>query len=372
MTFSIRSILYALSLTFFLLQVTACKEDTTVTISGTISDAKNLTANIDLFSMKKGVVNSLISFPIDEQGSFSHQFAEGISPGLYKFRVGTRGTDLLINGTEKNIVINGTLQELLTASHTIEGAPLSSDFQVKIKGLMNKSISLEDYKSYASSDIDPLLASALLLRLPVDPGEFQKFADISDKMGKLYPEAPFYTDLDAFSKEMAAQKRRMDNRYKVKLGQPAPDIVMPDTKGDIRKLSDLKGKVVLLDFWASWCGPCRRANPHVVEMYHKYNADGFEVFNVSLDGLDSRSAAKYKSAQIQSEIAKSKLKWKEAIAKDKLVWDNHVSDLKKWESQGAALYGVTSIPTTFLIDRNGNVAALNPKNNLEAEIKKFI
>ncbi|MBT8228830.1 MAG: TlpA family protein disulfide reductase, partial [Bacteroidia bacterium] len=158
----------------------------------------------------------------------------------------------------------------------------------------------------------------------------------------------------------------------VQLGQPAPDIVLPDVDGKTRKLSDLKGSIVLLDFWASWCGPCRRANPHVVETYHKYKEQGFTVFSVSLDGLDARTKSRFPEAQLDEQMKKQKQRWLDAIAKDKLEWDWHVSDLKKWDSSGAATYGVRSIPTTFLIDRDGNIAALNPRNNLEEEIKKII
>ena len=126
-------------------------------------------------------------------------------------------------------------------------------------------------------------------------------------------------------------------------------------------------------FWASWCGPCRRANPKVVEAYKKYNKKGFTVFNVSLDGLDSRTKARYKTqADIDKKMEQSKAKWVAAIKKDGLIWDNHVSDLKKWESEASALYGVRSIPTTFLIDREGNIASLNPKGNLVSEIERLL
>lgn len=123
------------------------------------------------------------------------------------------------------------------------------------------------------------------------------------------------------------------------VGAIAPDLAFPDPDGNIRKLSDLRGKVVLLDFWASWCRPCRGENPHVVAMYHKYHDKGFEVFSVSLD--------------------RDKESWKRAIAADGLVWPNHVSDLKYWSSEAARTYGVSSIPSTFLLDQNGRIIAKN-------------
>jgi peroxiredoxin len=121
-------------------------------------------------------------------------------------------------------------------------------------------------------------------------------------------------------------------------GNEAPDFTMDDPNGNPVKLSDFKGKVLLVDFWASWCGPCRRENPHVVEAYHKYHPKGFDVLGVSLD--------------------KTKEPWLAAIEKDGLIW-NHVSDLKGWANAAAQLYGVTSIPHTVLLDKEGKIIARN-------------
>lgn len=126
-------------------------------------------------------------------------------------------------------------------------------------------------------------------------------------------------------------------QYRTSAGQVAPELEFANPDGKVLKLSDLRGKVVLIDFWASWCGPCRRENPNVVNLYAKYNSKGFEVFSVSLDN--------------------NKAKWVEAIQKDNLSWPNHVSDLKGWSSAAAKLYGVNSIPCTFLIDKDGRIIA---------------
>jgi thiol-disulfide isomerase/thioredoxin len=129
------------------------------------------------------------------------------------------------------------------------------------------------------------------------------------------------------------------------VGDEAPEIVMAGLDGKEIKLSSLRGKLVLIDFWASWCGPCRRENPNVVSAYEKYkkakwkNAKGFDIFSVSLD---------------QNADA-----WKAAVEKDGLVWKNHVSDLKGWQNGAAAMYGVSSIPMSFLIDENGIILAKN-------------
>tara|TARA_B100000508_G_scaffold55003_3_gene42686 strand:- start:56096 stop:57217 length:1122 start_codon:yes stop_codon:yes gene_type:complete len=135
--------------------------------------------------------------------------------------------------------------------------------------------------------------------------------------------------------EYNKNKEKLKATLPVAEGSEAKDIMLPNPEGDTLRLSDYKGKVVLLDFWASWCGPCRRENPNVVKLYEKYNKDGFEVFSVSLD--------------------KSKSKWVAAIEQDGLIWDGHVSDLQYWRSRAAKKYNVSSIPYTVLIDEEGKV-----------------
>jgi thiol-disulfide isomerase/thioredoxin len=139
------------------------------------------------------------------------------------------------------------------------------------------------------------------------------------------------------------------------VGKKAADLAFPDPQGNIIKLSDLKGHYVLLDFWASWCGPCRMKNPQFVELYQQYEKakfqkgiKGFTFYSYSLD--------------------KSKDAWVAAIAKDKLVWPYHTSDLKGWQAEGAVLYGVNSIPRTYLIDPEGFIIAVNPPNQLVQQI----
>jgi peroxiredoxin len=121
---------------------------------------------------------------------------------------------------------------------------------------------------------------------------------------------------------------------KVEVGQPAPEFTMNDTTGKPISLSSLKGQVVLVDFWASWCSPCRAENPNVVAAYKRFNSKGFTVLGVSLDT--------------------DKGKWLQAISKDGLTW-TQVSDLIGWENAAAKEYGVMSIPANFLLDKDGKI-----------------
>jgi thiol-disulfide isomerase/thioredoxin len=122
------------------------------------------------------------------------------------------------------------------------------------------------------------------------------------------------------------------------VGDLAPNIVMNDTSGKPVSLESFRGKVVLIDFWASWCGPCRMENPNVVRAYNKYKEKGFTILSVTLDN--------------------SREKWIQALKKDNLTW-THVSELKGWETSASRLYHVTGIPATFLLDKTGKIIARN-------------
>ncbi len=137
------------------------------------------------------------------------------------------------------------------------------------------------------------------------------------------------------------------------IGKPAPDFELPDTSGKLVKLSDFRGQYVLLDFWASWCVPCRKENPNVLKAYKSFHDKGFTVVGVSLDQPGKKSA------------------WLEAIHQDGLTWPQ-LSDLKFWNSAAAKLYGIEAIPQNFLLDRKGIIVAVNIKGErLQEKLKEL-
>jgi len=162
-----------------------------------------------------------------------------------------------------------------------------------------------------------------------------------------------YQSLKAYSpggKYMAEMTSKYEKEKVLAIGAVAPDIKLKQPDGTEIALSSLRGKVVLIDFWASWCGPCRRENPFNVKMYDDFKDKGFEIFGVSLDSEAGR--------------------WKSAIANDSLVW-KHVSDLGGWQSAPAKIYQVSSIPATYLLDKDGKIIAKGLRGeNLYAKLQE--
>jgi peroxiredoxin len=163
---------------------------------------------------------------------------------------------------------------------------------------------------------------------------------------------------NGLSKELAATKSgkkiktTLDAMTAIVIGKPAPLFSGPTPDGKTVSLKETLGKVTIIDFWASWCGPCRAENPNVVALYNEFHAQGLNIIGVSLD--------------------KDAAKWKEAIAKDNLTWA-HVSNLKFWEDPIAKQYNVQSIPATFILDAKGTIVAKDLRGDaLKAKVKELL
>jgi thiol-disulfide isomerase/thioredoxin len=187
-----------------------------------------------------------------------------------------------------------------------------------------------------------------------DVSNLEIYGKVKNSFLKKYPNSPSTANINAqFEQLKVGYEQFIEYEKTQKEDSLAPEIALKNPEGKLIKLSDLRGKYVLIDFWASWCGPCRRENPNVVRLYNQYKNQDFTVFSVSLD-----------------ENAEA---WKAAILADGLIWPNHVSDLKSWNTPLTQIYGFNSIPHTVLIDKKGKIIARNLRGeSLEQKLKEIL
>ncbi len=182
---------------------------------------------------------------------------------------------------------------------------------------------------------------------------FNVYESVEASLKVQYPNSMYVKKLSSLISQVKGRKKEQEiAEARIGLGAKAPDINMPGTNGKDMSLSSLRGQYVLLDFWASWCNPCRKENPNLVNCYKKFHAKGFEIFQVSLD--------------------KTKDDWLAAIKKDQLNW-KHVSDLKFWDTPAAKLYALKEIPSNFLLDKDGKIIGRNLMGDaLETKLKEVL
>ena len=216
----------------------------------------------------------------------------------------------------------------------------NQDFQVLMNGLREYSLA---YINSNGSSLISLLAlyGQIGPQMPVfnpvrDRAVFEK---LDSSLMKAYPAHPLVQSLHEYNTVIKAQlaaQQQQASPGSIPAGTQVPDIALAGPDGKIVKLSSLRGKIVLLDFWASWCQPCRHENPTLVENYAKYHSKGFEIYQVSLD--------------------RTREDWLNGIKEDNLTW-THVSDLKYWQSSVVSQFGIRGIPMNYLLDKEGKVIA---------------
>lgn len=331
------------------------------TVSGKIQNAQG--DAVVLIGYERGQPDTLGSAILNEEGGFSF-IVPANRPNFYTLYIGSdNSVTLFLDSTESDVVVDADLNTL-KSTYEVSGSAESKDIRdlyvketrylTRLDSLMTAmkemaatgdaekrtELSREynelraEYRQYIFDFIDEdstrIANYNALQRL--DPHQDFKYVQrvrngLSTKL-----EGNFF--YDRLAEEVARFEERKRAEQMFAPGTVVPDIVLPDPDGDVIKLSDYRGNYVLIDFWASWCKPCRRENPNVVAMYNKYSNENFEIFGVSLD--------------------KERDKWIQAIKDDGLTWPQ-VSDLKFWESAAAQLYNVNAIPYTVLIDPDGKV-----------------
>lgn len=328
-------------------------------LSGTVSGlASKQLYMIDLLKPKAGPVDTAY---VDENGRFSFDY-QPTQKGFFRITLSQSFALILPLEAGEEIKVLGDINQLqdLTVSgskdaermndfnkylkeHVAKGQQLEQEFQkysiVKnrdslITAFRNRYATMEAEKVKKMKsliDDDPSLFSnlAVIEQMPSDqPEDAAYYTKVDEALADKYGTSPYYTNFHAQVLKIT--------RFAV--GSEVPEIDLPSPEGGNIALSSLRGQVVLIDFWASWCKPCRMENPNVVSAYNKYKDKGFTVFGVSLD--------------------RNQEAWVNAIAQDNLTW-THVSDLKFWSSQAARDYGVSGIPFAVLIDKEGKVIGKN-------------
>ena len=202
-----------------------------------------------------------------------------------------------------------------------------NDFEIKIREFKEKieKEKQEYLKETINKNLNSLACMVFLENLDIE-NNYDLLKKLDNTLYKTHSDNFLVSELH----------QNLSNIEILKKGQPAPDINLPTLEGKKLSLSSFRGKVVLIDFWASWCGPCLREVPNLRKAYEKYKSKGFDIYSVSLD--------------IQKD------KWEKAIEKHRMTW-NHVSDLKGWESPLVQTYGIKGIPFTVLLDKDGKIIA---------------
>lgn len=378
---------------FLTLFLASCGDDEVITneeealvdnfeISGTINGGENVSVYLEALS-QQGTI-SVADARTDASGSFK---MAGNIPGfgLYQLRLGESQDKIIpmtlvpddkikINADFATFELKPNLSGAKWASTMNDYMAVFSKFHVGQQELMNKRDSIPaeeltdlfmklkapiDSFSLVRMDKDPSNPFNIVLQGAAVPSmgfndwdekNLEVLKKVASAFEEKYPGSPVTTTMtnQVYQIEME-YNQHVTNSSGTRV---APEIALKNPDGVEMKLSSLRGQYVLIDFWASWCMPCRRENPNVVRLYNKYKNKGFTIFSVSLD----------KDAEA----------WKEAIEKDGLVWPNHVSDLLQWNSPLPQLYGFSGIPHTVLVNPEGNIIGVGLRGaSLEQKLEEI-
>jgi thiol-disulfide isomerase/thioredoxin len=360
--------------------LTACdsaKQSSTFELKGTLTDTKGETIYFEKLGAAKAVM--LDSAVIDDKGNFVfNSYTPKI--GFYRLKINDQNFAMLVLDSADKVNVTGSVKDLGNTYKTegsaetklfVEYNDISKARDMRLDSLNKVFQALMETNKMNSKRMDSL--SALF------EGPYNAIVNASNAVmiDKIKQNTNMYSSImaiqalepDKFSEVYKALDEGLSKKFpkdknilmfhdvvtrmlSSTIGQVAPEINLPSPEGKEIALSSLKGKVVLIDFWASWCGPCRKEMPNVVKVYSKFKNKGFEIYGVSLD--------------------QDKDRWIEAIAKDGITWPQ-VSDLKYWENIAARVYNVQGIPYTVLLDKEGKIVAKNLRGDeLEKKIAEIL
>ena len=337
-------------------------------IKGSLSNSKG--ESIYLEKLAQSGVTSVDSTIIDEKGEFlMNHFSPSV--GFYRLRISASNFAMLVLDSAQKITITADARDLGN-TFKAEGSPdtkLFLEYNALAQGQKVRTDSLENIFRTAmiTLKLDSIRADSLSKELQkpyeVMVGQYsdvvakkinenlnsfasimaiqqlrpENYLDIYKALDKgLNEKYPDNKDIKSFHGMVQQAQMMVEKTEAIKVGNEAPELILPMPNDKDLALSSLRGKVVLIDFWASWCAPCRKELPNVKRCYEKYKNKGFEILGVSLD--KDRSA------------------WLEAISTEGLTWPQ-VSDLKYWQSEACQIYAIQSIPYTVLIDKEGKIIA---------------
>ena len=348
----------------------SCKDKSVFTLSGTITNPGSI-KKVYLLATDSTAISVVDSTNLGEDGKFQFKHPSPYA-NLYKLRAGSNIFDLIAkNGDAIDFSTN-----LTDSSHTytISGSGdsekikefnrINNVYGVKLNKIVDEYRTKATAIGHESDSLISIFRPQIEKQLSAQSVDILKFAnDNKNSLAGFYAitaldqnkyeqQLVAYADAikDNFKDNPAVQRfvRSMDEIKPVSVGHKAPDFATTGIDGKSVKLSDYKGKYVLIDFWASWCAPCRQENPNVVKQYSIYKSKGLNILGISLD-VD-------------------KPKWEQAVNQDKLTW-NHASDLKNFEGPTERLYHINAIPSNFMIDPDGNIVA---KNITGSDLEEFL